>query len=70
MSTLAHAVKDDPSFLQSGGHNGIHTAVFSYSNVMPNSSIASIVIRRPSRMLLKMMTRHSSFSFFANPSLV
>jgi ABC-type Na+ transport system ATPase subunit NatA len=48
----------------------VRTAVCSYSKGMRKSSIASIVIRRPSRMLLKMMTRHSSFSFFENPSLV
>jgi hypothetical protein len=48
----------------------VRTEVLSYSNLILNSSIASIVIRKPSRMLLKIMTRHSSFSFLVNPSLV
>jgi len=46
------------------------TVVLSYLKSIPISSIASIIILRPSRRLLKMMTRHSSFSFFDIPSLV
>lgn len=61
----------DPSLLERRiMADGMLTVVLSNSNVIPNSSIASIVIRRPSRMLLKMMTRHSSFSFLVKPSFV
>lgn len=43
------------------------TVLKSESNSMPISSIASITCLKALRMLLKIMQRHSSFSFFEKP---